>query len=78
MRFTFDKEWLQKNAERDDGLEIAAGFDQAARRRVLQCTIQDIRERNADADPDEIQGIVDEAVSEVRAERRAHKKTDRA
>ncbi len=25
MRFTFNKEWLQKNADRDDNLEIAAG-----------------------------------------------------
>ena len=38
---------------------------------MLQSTIQDIRARNADADPDEIQRIVDEALSEVRAERRA-------
>lgn len=31
MKFTFDKEWLQRNADRDDNLEIAAGsfsFDQ--------------------------------------------------
>ena len=47
-------------------------------RRVLQCTIQDIWERNADADPDEVQRIVDEAVSEVRAERRAKRKADKA
>jgi hypothetical protein len=45
---------------------------------VLQCTIQDIWERNADADPDEVQRIVDEAVSEVRAERRAKQKADKA
>jgi len=44
---------------------------------VLQCTIQDIRARNADADPEEIQRIVDKAVSEVRAERRAKHKTDK-
>jgi transcriptional regulator with XRE-family HTH domain len=25
MKFTFDKEWLQNNADRDDNLEIAAG-----------------------------------------------------
>jgi HTH-type transcriptional regulator, competence development regulator len=25
MKFTFDKEWLLKNADRDDNLEIAAG-----------------------------------------------------
>ncbi len=36
---------------------------------MLLCTVQDIRARNAGADPDEIQRVVDEAVSEVRAER---------
>ena len=52
--------------------------EDAVNRRVLQCTIQDIWERNADADPDEVQRIVDEAVSEVRAERRAKQKADKA
>jgi len=51
-------------------------IEDAARRRVLQLTIQDIRERNAGTDPDEIQRIVDEAVSEVRAERYAKKMAD--
>ncbi len=41
---------------------------------VLRRTVQDIWERNAYADPDEAQRIVDEAVSEVRAERRAKQK----
>jgi len=53
-------------------------IEEAVRRRVLQCTIQDIRARNADADPDEIQRIVDESVSEVRAERRSKGKADKA
>jgi len=44
---------------------------------VLQCTIQDIGARSPDADPDEIQRIVDEAVSEVRAERRARGKANK-
>ena len=52
--------------------------EDAVNRRVLQCTIQDIWERNADADPDEVQRIVDEAISEVRAERRAKQKADKA
>jgi hypothetical protein len=34
--------------------------------------------RDADADPDEIQRIVDEAVSEVRAERRAKGNANKA
>ena len=58
--------------------DLSKFIEDAARRRVLQCTIQDIRARNADADPDEIQRIVDEAVSEVRAERRVKGKADKA
>jgi hypothetical protein len=51
--------------------DLAKFIEDAVRRRILQLTIQDIRERNAGADPDEIQRVVDEAVSEVRAERSA-------
>ena len=58
--------------------DLSKFIEEAVRRRVLQCTIQDIRARNADADPDEIQRIVDEAVSEVRAERRARETADKA
>ena len=56
--------------------DLSKFIEDAVRWRVLQRTIQDIRERNADADPDEIQRIVDGAVSEVRAERRAKEKAD--
>jgi hypothetical protein len=58
--------------------DLSKFIEEAVRRRVLQCTIQDIRARNADADPDEIQRIVDDAVSEVRAERRGKGKADKA
>jgi len=58
--------------------DLSKFVEDAVNRRVLQCTVQDIRARNADADPDEIQRIVDEAVSEVRAERRTKKKADKA
>ena len=58
--------------------DLSKFIEEAVRRRVLQCTIQDIRTRNADADPDELQRIVDEAVSEVRAERRTKGKADKA
>jgi ribbon-helix-helix protein len=51
--------------------DLSKFIEEAVRWRVLQRTIQDIRARNADADPDEIQRIVDEAISEVRAERLA-------
>ena len=34
--------------------------------RVFHRTVQDIKARNADTDPDELQGIIDDAVREVR------------
>ena len=58
--------------------DLSKFIEEAVRRHVLQCTIQDIRARNADADPDEIQRIVDEAVSEVRAERRTREQAGKA
>jgi hypothetical protein len=57
--------------------DLSKFIEEAVRRRVLQCTIQDIWQRNVDTDPDEIQRIVDEAVSEVRSSRRTKKKTDK-
>ena len=58
--------------------DLSKFIEEAVRWRVLQRTIQDIWQRNAETDPDEIQRIVDEAVSEVRSERRTKKKTDKA
>ena len=54
--------------------DLSKFIEDAVRWRVFQRTVQDIKARNADADPDEIQRIVDEAVGEVRAERRAQPK----
>jgi len=58
--------------------DLSKFIEEAVRWRVLQCTVQDIRARNADANPDELQRIVDEAVQEVRADQRAKGKPDRA
>ena len=58
--------------------DLSKFIEEAVRWRVFQSTLQDIHARNADADPDEIQRIVDEAVSEVRAERRAKHDADNA
>jgi Ribbon-helix-helix domain len=58
--------------------DLSKFIEEAVRWRVLKRTIQDIRARNADADPGEIQRIIDETVSEVRAERRAKQKADKA
>jgi hypothetical protein len=57
--------------------DLSKFVEEAVNRRLLQCTVQDIWERNADADPDEVQRLVDETVSEVRAERRAKQKADK-
>ena len=58
--------------------DLSKFIEDAVRRRVLQCTVQDIRARNAYTDTDEIQRIVDEAVSEIRAERRTGDTADKA
>jgi hypothetical protein len=56
--------------------DLSKFIEEAVRRRVLQCTIQDIRARNADGDPEET--FIDEAVAEVRDERRTKQKADKA
>lgn len=53
--------------------DLSKFVEEAVRWRVLHRTVQDIRSRNADADPDEVQRIVDEAVGEVRAKEKADK-----
>jgi len=58
--------------------DLSKFIEDAVRWRVLQRTIEDIRERNAGADPDEVERIVDEAVSEVRAERRTTKHAEKS
>jgi Ribbon-helix-helix domain len=58
--------------------DLSKFIEEAVRWRVFHRTVQDIKANNADADPDEIQRIVDEAVTEVRAEHRTKQKTDRA
>ncbi|HWZ46442.1 MAG TPA: ribbon-helix-helix domain-containing protein [Candidatus Saccharimonadales bacterium] len=59
-------------------IQTSKFIGEAVRRRVLQCIIQDIRRHNADADPNEIQRIVDEAVSEVRSACHTKQKADKA
>ncbi|HUQ95457.1 MAG TPA: ribbon-helix-helix domain-containing protein [Bryobacteraceae bacterium] len=58
--------------------DLSRFIEEAVRRRVLQCTIEDIWARNTDADPEEVERLVDDAVGEVRAERRAKAKNDKA
>jgi hypothetical protein len=58
--------------------DLSKFIEEAVRWRVFHRTVQDIKARNADTDPDELQAIIEEAVREVRAERRAKGKADKA
>jgi len=53
-------------------------MEEAVRWRVFYRAVQSIKTRNAKTDPGELQRIVDDAVREVRAKRRATGKADRA
>jgi hypothetical protein len=57
--------------------DLSKFIEDAVRWRVFQHTVKDIKANNSGADPDELQRIIDNAVGEVRAERRgkgrAHK-----
>ena len=57
--------------------DLSKFIEEAVRWRVFHSTVQDIRKRNADMDPDELQQIIDETVSQVRAERYARRKVEK-
>ncbi|HEY9139455.1 MAG TPA: ribbon-helix-helix domain-containing protein [Bryobacteraceae bacterium] len=58
--------------------DLSKFIEEAVRWRVFDRTVQDIKARNADASPDELQSLIDDAVREVRVERRANVTADRA
>lgn len=58
--------------------DLSKFIEQAVRTHVFHRTVQDIKARNADTDPDELQSIIDDAVREVRQERHAKGKADKA
>jgi hypothetical protein len=51
--------------------DLSKFIEQAVRAHVFHRTVQDIKARNAGADPDEMQALIDQSVREVRAKRRA-------
>ena len=51
--------------------DLSKFIEEAVRWRVFHRTVQDIKARNADTDPGELQALIDEAVQEVRADKRA-------
>lgn len=52
-------------------------IEQAVRAHVFDRTVQDIKTRNAATNPDELQTLIDNAVREVRAERRSKYKAEK-
>ena len=58
--------------------DLSKFIEEAVRWRVFHRTVQGIKAHNADANPDELQSIIDDAVREVRDDRRAKAKDDKA
>jgi Ribbon-helix-helix domain len=58
--------------------DLSKFIEEAVRWHVFHRTVQDIKARNADTGPDELQSIIDGAVREVRDDRRAKGKADKA
>jgi hypothetical protein len=53
-------------------------MEEAVRWRMFRRAVQYVKTRNAKTDPGELQRIVDDALRQVRAKRRATVKADRA
>jgi hypothetical protein len=51
--------------------DLSKFIERAVRAQIFRCTVQDIKARNADTDREDLQALIDNAVREVRAERRA-------
>ncbi len=58
--------------------DLSKFIEQAVRAHVFHRTVQDIKARNADTDPDELQDLIDSAVKEVRAERHTKRRANKA
>jgi hypothetical protein len=54
--------------------DLSKFIEEAVRWRVFHHTVQDIKTRNAKTEPGELQRIVDNAVREVRTERRQRRR----
>jgi hypothetical protein len=58
--------------------DLSKFIEQAVRAHVFHRSVQDIKVRNAGTDPDEMQALIDDAVRDVRAERRAKGDADKS
>jgi hypothetical protein len=50
--------------------DLSKFVEEAVRRRIFSLTVQEVKARNADAGPQELQSLIDSAVRDVRSERR--------
>ncbi|HEX3987196.1 MAG TPA: ribbon-helix-helix domain-containing protein [Acidobacteriaceae bacterium] len=50
--------------------DLSKFVEEAVRWRIFDRTVQEIKARNADTDPEELQELIDVTVREVREERR--------
>ena len=64
-----------KGAKKGD---LSKFIEEAVRWRVFHRTVRDIKARNAESDPNELQSIIDDAVREVRDDRHAQEKAGEA
>jgi hypothetical protein len=55
--------------------DLSKFIEEAVRWRVFHRTVQGLKEQHADTAPDELQGLIDDAVRKVRAERRGKRKS---
>jgi hypothetical protein len=58
--------------------DLSKFIEDAVRWRIFNRAVQEIKSRNADADSDELQAIIDGAVRDVRAEGRTKRKVKQA
>ncbi|HTQ59675.1 MAG TPA: ribbon-helix-helix domain-containing protein [Candidatus Solibacter sp.] len=58
--------------------DLSKFIEEAVRWRILSRTVRDIKARNANANVNELQAVIDGAVREVRAELRSKKKRAKA
>lgn len=55
--------------------DLSKFIEEAVRWRIFHRTVQGIKDQNAGTDPGELQGLIDDALREVRAERRGKRKS---
>jgi len=58
--------------------DLSKFIEEAVRAHIFHRTVQEIKAHNADSDPEELQALIDDTVREVRAERRAKRKAEKA